>query len=381
MENIELLLLLKHDPAELCQRTFEFMKATFDMNCIAQRAAYKQATSDYDPEAIMAEEKERAAAAAEKAAAEKAAAAAAESTDQDDGDGLEADNNAPTREDVDRRALFDEDDGVTSPLSAVSEAPPPQTAADSDKEQYPAVVAKHPLVVFAQHGTSTCLPRLQDWIYCYLEVFVAPADEFVRSSQATDTPATPRVTRNKEVATIGIDALHKFVDEAIGDGFIEDCTKIFFDEMTGGVETEVVIAAISTLSEGILTLHDVVPGASLLHKDEEMAVMTVRKLCRIRGDTLQSDFMRRVAECVGTLKEAKPAQFPTTLGSLCRWIYSQCCDALRTLEPLVAEEFACRSRFFERELQERSIRRGVVQGLVSPHCHLCFRGRVGWCER
>lgn len=374
MENLELLLLLKHDASELCQRAVVFMKSTFEEDCVAQKAAYKTATARYDPEAIAAEEEDRIAAAA--AAAEAAAAAAAQAaTKADDGadsggEAVQEDEDGTAREDVDRRALFDEDEVITSPVSpntdgGVSAKGQPIDVPDSAAERYPAVIAKHPVMVFALHGSTTCLPQLTEWIYCYLAVFVAPGEEIVRSPQPHDAPVTPRVARNKEIATTATDALQMFVDEVVGDGYIGDCTKVLFDEMASGVDTETVIAAITTLSEGALALHDTVPGAALVGKDEEMAVMTVRKLCRIRGDTLQADFARRVSESTAGLVGADPAQLPTALGALCRWVYSQCCDTLRTLEPLVAEDFACRSRFFERELQERSIRRGVVQGCAA----------------
>ena len=153
--------------------------------------------------------------------------------------------------------------------------------------------------------------------------------------------------------------------------YVGECTKTFFDEIARGVDTEVVVAAISTLSQGVLMIHDTVPQGGLLAKDEELAVMVVRKLCRQRGEVLQGDLARKMKESTAALSTIAADQYPATLASLCRWMYSRCCEALRTLEPLVAEDFACRSRFFERELQERSIRKGIVQGYIGAilaHC-------------
>lgn len=247
MENLELLVILKHDASELCNRAFAFIRANFERDCATQQKAFKAASASYDPEAIALEEEEKAKAATEAAAAAAAAAKAkaeaeaeakrnAVGADEDD-EGHEDDVERAAKEDVDRRALFGDEDDGPSPHGGSSggdggggggargagdsaDRGGTGRTVDEDADPYPAVVAKHPLVVMARYGSSRCLPQLQEWIYCYIEVFVNPGRQLSLGGQGGEMPVTPRALHNKEVADAADAALTAFVDELVGVGYV-----------------------------------------------------------------------------------------------------------------------------------------------------------------
>lgn len=129
--------------------------------------------------------------------------------------------------------------------------------------------------------------------------------------------------------------------------------------------------------------------------DVEASVSVSRRLCRVRGEALQANFLGRVADTIAALgttplTTTQPSPVPTSPGSapslpnpastanahvlletLCRGVEDECMACVRTLVPLVSSEFRERSRFFEQELQDRSIRKGIIQAyitLILSHC-------------
>jgi len=221
------------------------------------------------------------------------------------------------------------------------------------------VEVAHPMVAYIQQGNSTVLVNLAEWVISYQETFIVPGHGI------EDHVTHPEKKRLREVGNAALAPLLAFIREEVG-VYMDRVLAVFSENLASNVEFATLIEGLSIFCAGTKGLSDLVPEAELQPVD--VAATTVRQLCRMSGEQLQSAFTAKISALTDTLN-ADPGggsgiELEKMSVRLGRWVETETRSVLHMLRGLLESDLATSHSFFQGEFQNRCVRVGIIQGMI-----------------
>eukprot|EP00039_Didymoeca_costata_P009885 m.131752 g.131752 ORF g.131752 m.131752 type:complete len:914 (+) comp14635_c0_seq1:167-2908(+) len=217
----------------------------------------------------------------------------------------------------------------------------------------------HPLISFLRQGHRVVLCNLVEWIIGYQEIFCKAGNE----NEDTHTNS-PEKLRLQKVSATATEILNSTITD-LSKSYLARIEELFTEFIESDGDLRVLSMALSELVSGSTPLENLLQPTDLGFS--ELAVATIRQLCRQQAEKLQNGLSGQIEKLSGELRtfsnadDGRLLREATSLGS---WIKQECSAALDKLSVILESEISNKHSFFEGEFQNRCIRNGVVQAFL-----------------